>query len=76
MATFREKYNHHYSLQIVHWGILSFKNKDPEVVNKNRMDVQMDDILLLTFLSQEKMQSDEEEEGNFVIIKSSKKEGG
>ena len=47
--------------QIVRWGVLSFENKDFEVVNKNRMDVQMNDILSLTLLSEEKMKANEEE---------------
>ena len=47
--------------QIVRWGVLSFEKKDPEVVNKDTMDVQMNDILSLTLLSEEKMKANKEE---------------
>ena len=47
---------------IVKWGLLSFENLDSEVVIKNRPDVQMFDVLSLTLVSDEKLESEEEEE--------------
>ena len=43
---------------IVKWGLLFFENLDPEVVTKNRPDVQMFDVLSLTLMSDEKVESD------------------
>jgi len=51
------------------WGILLLENKDSEVANKNRMNVQMNDILSLILLSQDNTKSDEEEEGDLIIFK-------
>ena len=48
---------------IVKWGLLSFENLDPEVVAKHRPDVQMFDVLSLTLMSDEKVESEEEHEG-------------
>ena len=53
---------------IVRWGLLSFENKDREVMDKHNPDVQMNDILSLTLLSEEKMESDEEEEGEVLFL--------
>ena len=47
---------------IVKWGLLSFENLDSEVVIKNRPDVQMFDVLSLTLVSDEKLESEKEEE--------------
>ena len=56
---------------IVKWGLLSFENLDSEVVIKNRPDVQMFDVLSLTLVSDEKLESEEEEEneGELSIFK-------
>ena len=45
------------------------ENKDSEVANKNRMNVQMNDILSLILLSQDNTKSDEEEKGDLIIFK-------
>ena len=50
-------------------GILLLENKDSEVANKNRMNVQMNDILSLILLSQDNTKSDEEEEGDLIMFK-------
>ena len=55
---------------IVKWGILSFENKDREVMDKHKPDVQMNDILSFTLLSEERMESDEEEEGEVLVFRS------
>ena len=54
---------------IVKWGLLSFENLDPEVVTKNRPDVQMFDVLSLTLMSDEKVESEEEHEGELSMLK-------
>ena len=41
---------------IVRWGLLSFKNKDTEVVDKHKPDMQMNDILSFQLLSEERME--------------------
>ena len=51
------------------WGIMLLENKDSEVANKNRMNVQMNDILSLILLSQDNTKSDEEEEGDLLMFK-------
>ena len=60
---------------IVRWGLLSFENKDREVMDKHNPDVQMNDILSLTLLSEEKMESDEEEEGEVLVFRSPVRRG-
>ena len=46
---------------IMRWGLLSFENKDREVMDKHKPDVQMNDILSFTLLSEVNMELDEEE---------------
>ena len=60
---------------IVRWSLLSFENKDREVMDKHKPNVQMNNILSFTFLSEEKMESDEEEEGDIIVFRSSVKRG-
>ena len=60
---------------IVRWGLLLFENKDREVMDKHNPDVQMNDILSLTLLSEEKMESDEEEEGEVLVFRSPVRRG-
>ena len=57
------------------WGILSFENKDKEVVDKHNPDVQMNDILSLQLLSEERMESDEEKEGEVLVFRSPVRRG-
>ena len=60
---------------IVRWGLLSFENKDREVMDKHNPDVQMNDILSLTLLSEEKMESDEKEESEVLVFRSPVRRG-
>ena len=60
---------------IVRWGLLSFENKDKEVVDKHNPDVQMNDILSLQLLSEERIESDEEEKGEVLVFKSPVRRG-
>ena len=55
---------------IVRWSLLSFENKDKEVVDKHKPDVQTNDILSFELLSEERMESDEEEEGEVMVFRS------
>ena len=54
---------------IVKWGFLSFENLDSEVVSKSRPNVQMFDVLLLTLMRDEKVESEEEHEGELRMLK-------
>ena len=58
------RYNQH----IVRWGLLSFENKDREVMVKHKPGMQMNDILSFTLLSEEDMESDEEKEGEVLLL--------
>ena len=60
---------------IVQWGILSFENKDRGVMDKHTPDMQMNDILSFTLLSEERMESDKEEEGEVLVFKSPVRRG-
>ena len=55
---------------IVRWGLLSFENKDREVMDKYKPDVQMNDILSFTLLSEEMMEFDEEGKGYIIVFRS------
>ena len=55
---------------IVRLGFLSFENKDREVMDKHKLDVQMNNILSFILLSEQKIESDEEEEGGFIVFRS------
>ena len=55
---------------IVRWYLLSFENKDREIMDKHRPDVQMNDILSFILLSEEKMKSDEKEEDDIIVFRS------
>ena len=48
----------------VKWGLLSFENLNAEIISKNRPDVQIFDVLSLTLMSAEKVESEKEHEGN------------
>ena len=60
---------------IVRWGLLSFENKDREVMVKHKPVVQMNDILSFKLQREEKMESDKEEEGDIIVFRSSVKRG-
>ena len=60
---------------IVRRGLLSFENKDREVMDKNTPDVQMNDMLSFTLLSEERMESDKEEEGGVLVFRSPVRRG-
>ena len=60
---------------IVRRGLLSFENKDREVMDKNKSDVQMNDMLSFTLLSEERMESDEVEEGEVLVFRSPVRKG-
>ena len=60
---------------IVRWGLLSFENKDREVMVKHKPVVQMNDILSFTLLSEEDMESDEEKEGEVLLFRSPVRRG-
>ena len=60
---------------IVRWDILSFENKDKEMVDKHKPDVQMNDILSFQLLSEERMEPEEEEEGEVLVFRSPVRRG-
>ena len=60
---------------IVRWGLLSFENKDHAVMKRHKTDVQINDILSLILLSEDKIESDEEEEGDIIVFRSPTRRG-
>ena len=61
---------------IMRWDLLSFENKDHAVMDKQKPDVQINDILSLTSLSEEKIESDKEGEGDIIVFRSPIRRGG
>jgi len=64
-----------YDQHILRWGLISFENNDREVMNKHKLDVQINDILSFTLLSEEKIESDEEEDGEVLVLRSPVRRG-
>ena len=60
---------------IMRWGLLSLENKDREVMDKNKQDVQINDILSFKLLSEERMELDRKEEGEVLVFRSPVRRG-